>query len=38
MVTETKIPWAHYTFNPWMGCQKVGSGCENCYAEGWGKR
>lgn len=30
---ETKIEWAHYTFNPWIGCTKVGDGCKNCYAE-----
>ena len=29
----TKIEWAHHTFNPWIGCSKVGPGCENCYAE-----
>lgn len=22
-----------YTFNPWIGCQKVSPGCDNCYAE-----
>ena len=22
-----------YTFNGWEGCQKVGPGCDNCYAE-----
>jgi len=29
----TKIEWADRTFNPWIGCQKVGPGCDNCYAE-----
>lgn len=29
----TKIEWADRTFNPWEGCQKVGPGCDNCYAE-----
>lgn len=29
----TKIEWAHHTFNPWIGCQKVSPGCANCYAE-----
>ena len=29
----TKIEWAHHTFNPWIGCTKVGPGCDNCYAE-----
>jgi protein gp37 len=25
-------------FNPWIGCSKVSQGCENCYAEVYGKR
>lgn len=29
----TKIEWADYTFNPWMGCTKVSPACANCYAE-----
>lgn len=33
MSKNTKIEWAHHTFNPWEGCQKVGPGCDNCYAE-----
>jgi protein gp37 len=33
MVEQTKIEWADHTFNPWEGCQKVGPGCDNCYAE-----
>lgn len=33
MGQDTKIEWAHATFNPWMGCQKVSPGCANCYAE-----
>ena len=38
MTENTKIEWADHTFNPWVGCQKVGPGCDNCYAEGWAKR
>ena len=38
MGENTKIEWAHHTFNPWYGCQKVGPGCDHCYAEGWAKR
>lgn len=30
---NTNIEWAHHTFNPWMGCTKVGPGCDHCYAE-----
>lgn len=38
MAENTKIEWSHHTFNPVVGCQKVGPGCDNCYAEGWSKR
>lgn len=38
MGAGTKIQWAHYTFNPWRGCQKVSPGCANCYAERQSKR
>lgn len=48
MGENTKIEWAHHTFNPWIGCTKVAPECSNCYAEtqdnfrkwtpeGWGK-
>jgi protein gp37 len=30
---NSKIAWTHHTFNPWVGCTKVGPGCENCYAK-----
>lgn len=33
MVENTKIQWASHTFNPWIGCSKVHTGCTNCYAE-----
>ncbi len=29
----TKISWCDSTFNPWVGCAKVSTGCANCYAE-----
>jgi protein gp37 len=29
----TTISWTNATYNPWLGCQKVGPGCDNCYAE-----
>jgi protein gp37 len=38
MGENTKIPWAHHSFNPWYGCQKVSAACDYCYAEGWAKR
>lgn len=33
MSAATKIEWADSTFNPVIGCTKVGPGCDNCYAE-----
>jgi protein gp37 len=33
MGENTAIEWATHTFNPWIGCQKVGPGCDHCYAE-----
>lgn len=38
MSDQTKIEWADYTFNPWIGCTKVSPACDNCYAETWDKR
>lgn len=29
----TGISWADFTFNPWLGCQKVSPACDHCYAE-----
>lgn len=33
MSKNSKIEWCDHTFNPWEGCQKVGPGCDHCYAE-----
>lgn len=33
MADQTEIAWADSTFNPWIGCTKVGPGCDHCYAE-----
>lgn len=33
MGQDSKIEWTTHTFNPWIGCQKVGPPCDNCYAE-----
>ena len=33
MGENSKIEWTDHTFNPWIGCTKVSSGCANCYAE-----
>lgn len=44
-MAETTIEWTRgpngekgFSFNPWVGCTKVGPGCDHCYAEGWAKR
>ena len=34
----TAISWADSTFNCWIGCQKVGPGCDFCYAEALNER
>jgi protein gp37 len=40
----SKIEWTDSTFNPWVGCTKIGrprgapSACDFCYAEKWAKR
>lgn len=33
MGENTKISWADHTFNPWIGCSPVSTGCKFCYAE-----
>ena len=33
MAEQSNIEWTDSTFNPWEGCQKVGPGCDHCYAE-----
>ncbi|MCW3657582.1 phage Gp37/Gp68 family protein [Burkholderia cenocepacia] len=33
MSENTKIEWCDHTFNPWERCQKIGPGCDHCYAE-----
>ncbi len=33
MTNQTKIEWTDFTVNFWEGCQKVGPGCDFCYAE-----
>jgi len=30
---QTEIQWTDFTVNFWEGCQKVGPGCDHCYAE-----
>jgi len=31
MGKDSKIAWTDHTWNPWVGCNKVSAGCENCY-------
>jgi len=38
MAEESGIAWTRSTFNPWIGCTKVGPGCDHCYAEALDKR
>ena len=38
MSANSAIEWTDHTFNPWWGCQKVGPGCDHCYAETLDKR
>ena len=33
MLTQTRIGWTDYSWNPVHGCSKVSPGCDNCYAE-----
>lgn len=38
MGRDSRIEWTDHTFNPWWGCTKVSSACDNCYAEVWARR
>lgn len=38
MAKQSAIAWTKSTFNPWIGCTKVGPGCDGCYAEALDKR
>lgn len=40
MGAGSNIAWTDATWNPWVGCHKVGpgQGCRHCYAEAWAKR
>lgn len=33
MAENSKIEWTDHTWNPWVGCTKVGPACDGCYAE-----
>ncbi|MDO8982995.1 phage Gp37/Gp68 family protein [Cypionkella sp.] len=38
MAENSNIEWTKHTFNPHIGCTKVGPGCDHCYAEVWDAR
>lgn len=38
MAELSAISWTDATVNFWVGCAKVGPGCQNCYAEKWAER
>lgn len=38
MSENTKIEWAHHTFNPWWGCVEMSPACDHCYARTFSKR
>ncbi len=38
MVQVSEIEWTDATWNPVTGCTKIGSGCDNCYAERFAER
>lgn len=38
MSDKTGIQWTDSTWNAWWGCQRVGPGCDHCYAEALDKR
>lgn len=38
MADKTKIQWADATINPVIGCSKISTGCQNCYAEKQARR
>ena len=38
MGENTKIEWAHHTFNPWIGCTRLIPACDHCYAEAHARR
>ena len=38
MGKDSGIEWCDHTFNPWVGCTRISSGCDNCYAATWARR
>lgn len=38
MGKDSNIAWTKSTWNPWIGCTRVGPGCDHCYAENMDSR
>ena len=38
MGKDTRVEWAHHTFNPWWGCTRESEACRNCYAATFANR
>lgn len=38
MGMDSGIKWTDATYNHWIGCTKVGPGCDHCYAADWDAR
>lgn len=38
MGADTRIEWAHHTYNRWIGCERLSPACDNCYAADWAAR
>jgi protein gp37 len=38
MAEQSKIEWTDATWNPWIGCSPVHTGCDHCYARTFGRR
>lgn len=38
MAEVSGISWTDSSWNPWVGCKKIGPACDNCYAEKWAER
>jgi protein gp37 len=38
MASKSSIEWTESTWNPLTGCNKISSGCKNCYAERMARR
>jgi protein gp37 len=34
----SQVGWTDHTINPWWGCQRISTGCDNCYAAAFDKR